>query len=56
MKKRTKSDAECEEYVCPMDTEVPLALQNIFSPRLRKNDCVPSSNVTEQRHKGSKVC
>ena len=52
MKKRTKSETECEEYVCPMDTEIPIPLQKIFSPRLRKSDGVPSSHVTEQRPPG----
>lgn len=57
IKKRTKSDSECEEYVCPMDTELPIPLQKIFSPRLRKGDGVTSGHVTGQRvagkeHKG----
>lgn len=52
MKKRTKSETECEEYVCPMDTEVPIPLQKIFLPRLRKNDDVSSGHVSAQKPPG----
>ena len=53
MRKRTKSDAECEEYVCPMDTEVPVPLQKIFSPRVRKNESVQKDIVTSQKTRGN---
>ena len=58
MRKRTKSEAESEEYVCSMDTEVPTPLQNIFSQKLRKNDSLAADHVTGQRvpGKGYKVC
>ena len=46
MRKRTKSDAECEEYVCPMDTEVPVPLQKMLLPRQRKNDGLQNDLVT----------
>lgn len=52
MRKRTKSDAECEEYVCPMDTEIPVPLQKIFSPRLRKTEGVQQGVVTNQKTRG----
>ena len=48
MRKRTKSEPECEEYVCPMDTEIPVPLQKIFSPRVRKAECVQQGLVTSK--------
>lgn len=38
IKKRTKSDIECEEYICPMDSEVPQLLHSLLPTRTRKND------------------
>ncbi|XP_028397692.1 liprin-beta-2-like [Dendronephthya gigantea] len=52
MRKRTKSEAEYEEYVCPMDTEVPAPLQKIFSPRQRKNENVQQGLLPNQKARG----
>ena len=51
MRKRTKSETECEEYVCPMDTEVPAPLQKIFTPRTRKAEDVQQGLMINQKSK-----